>query len=755
MSSLQQDEFATVDQLFNIITQMCEKAIQMLSGVKETNLSELGAEHPILQALTQALSLCQSNALKHPELLLKVAQYAVNCLFTQGHENPMSNEIYVVILDKLCEYSPSTAKDVTWWMVHSADQRKFNMPVIFSLLKVQLVLPTKLDSSIGKLISESNSPVLVKFASNLLLNVFSADEPRPIAMRSEFGSTLDALSKYTANDSSEEHIQAQAARDDLFDLLSKSRLPVLPGAENKSTEAYLQMGYVFSEWVKLLGHGEDTTTLQKAFIDKLFHSGILTDPERFEIFFRASTEIATSAFATEHEIRSRTQREVYLAVDCLAILIVKIILRFSKDHASDAIDYLKNIFGILMLVLVNEHEASKATWNERAYFKIFSSLLSTWCEASVLKLGATSHLDPLFYPVIGEIFNSLQPIVYPGFTFAWISLIAHRMFLPKLLGLPGKEGYGVAVKLLTALLKFQNVYSKDEYVQHDVINVIFKAINRIFTAVAHDVPEFLVECHYQLVAAVPPSYVQLRNIILSATPKDIASVTPIPASVKASEFPDSEAPDVYYMPVDDLSKVNLKKPVDNFLRIPAPALMRSIYSGTKLNHPKELLEFGFDTTHYNVKLINALVLHVGISAAEDRLPKNGREFNTKSSHASLLVDLLNVGTTEFKYHLVNAVANQLRYPNSHTQWFMNLVLHLFSSEAVWNSPEAQQEVQEIVVRVLLERHVVNRPHPWGLSLVLKELIGNEEYRLMSLPFVENAAPEIKVVFEALSRNIKA
>ena len=161
VSLLQEDSSA--DQLFSFITQMCDKAIQTLPGIKETALHELPAEHPILQSLSQALALCQTNALKYPELLLKVAQYAVNCLFTQVHENPMSNEIYVVILDKLCECSPSTAKDVTWWMVHSLDQRKFNMPVIFSLLKVQLVTPLKLDSSIGKLIAESNSAVLVKF----------------------------------------------------------------------------------------------------------------------------------------------------------------------------------------------------------------------------------------------------------------------------------------------------------------------------------------------------------------------------------------------------------------------------------------------------------------------------------------------------------------------------------------------------------------------------------------------------------------
>lgn len=754
MAGLQLEDLSNIDQYFQLITQTCEKALQMLSGVKETSLSEIGAEHPIYQAITLALSICQSNALKHPELLLKVAQYAVNCLFTQKHENPMSNEMFVVILDKLCEYSPSTAKDVTWWMVHSVDQRKFNMPVIFSLLKVQLVSALKLDSSIGKLIAESANPSIVKFAASLLLNVFGSESAKPIALRSEFACTIDALSKYVPGDS-EEHKASGAARDELFTLLHELKSPAF-ASDSESVNAYVQMGYVFSEWVKLLGHGEDITNLQDLFINGLFQNGILTEPAKFELFFKAATEISTTAFATEHEIRTRTQRENYLAVDCLAFLIVRILARFSKSNADDAIEYLKNILSIVLLVMANEHEVSKATWNERAYFKFFSSLFCSWCDTLILDGDATKHLDARFYNTVGETLYSIQPIIYPGFTFAWISLISHRMFLPRLFELPQEQGYGIAVKLLTALLKFQNIYSKDEAVNHDVINVIYKAINRLFTALAHDEPEFLVACHYQLVAAVPPSYVQLKNFILSATPSNVTPVNPFSDKIDVDVLENaSESPAVFYAPLEDLSKVGLKKPVENFLRIPAPALLRSIYAGTKLNHPKELPEFGFDTVNFNTKLINALVLHIGQSAAEDRVPASTTPFNAKLSHASLIVDLLNQGVTEFRYHLIGGIANQLRYPNCHTQWFVSLALHLFGAASIWQSEEIHSEIQELITRVLLERQLVNKPHPWGLTLVLAELLRNERYDFFALLFVKQAGPEMKTIFEALQRNVRA
>ena len=92
----------------------------------------------------------------------------------------------------------------------------------------------------------------------------------------------------------------------------------------------------------------------------------------------------------------------------------------------------------------------------------FSSLLSTWCDASVLDEEVTVNLDVEFYNYLGELFNALQPIVLPGFTFAWISLISHRMYLPKLLELPERKGYATLVKLLSSALKFQQIYGNNK-----------------------------------------------------------------------------------------------------------------------------------------------------------------------------------------------------------------------------------------------------------------------------------------------------
>ncbi len=110
---------------------------------------------------------------------------------------------------------------------------------------------------------------------------------------------------------------------------------------------------------------------------------------------------------------------------------------------------------------------------------------------------------------------------------------------------------------------------------------------------------------------------------------------------------------------------------------------------------------------------------------------------------NLSVDL----DTEGRYLFLNAIANQLRYPNSHTHYFSCTLLYLFA--------EANSEyIQEQITRVLLERIIVNRPHPWGLLITFIELIKNPIYRFWSHEFVHCAA-EIEKYVEFLQHSYEA
>jgi CCR4-NOT transcription complex subunit 1 len=93
-----------------------------------------------------------------------------------------------------------------------------------------------------------------------------------------------------------------------------------------------------------------------------------------------------------------------------------------------------------------------------------------------------------------------------------------------------------------------------------------------------------------------------------------------------------------------------------------------------------------------------------------------------------------------QYHFLNSIVNQLRYPNAHTIWFSFYVLNLFRL-----APEASG-IPERIARVLVERVLAKRPHPWGLVLAYSELLNNQSYGFWNYRWVKEN-PELYQIFQ--------
>lgn len=84
----------------------------------------------------------------------------------------------------------------------------------------------------------------------------------------------------------------------------------------------------------------------------------------------------------------------------------------------------------------------------------------------------------------------------------------------------------------------------------------------------------------------------------------------------------------------------------------------------------------------------------------------------------------------------------LRYPNAHTHWFSALVLHLFIEVN-------DDKFREVMTKVLLERFIVHRPHPWGALTTFIELLRNPKYEFWNKDFIR-IAPEVSLLLESVS-----
>ena len=55
---------------------------------------------------------------------------------------------------------------------------------------------------------------------------------------------------------------------------------------------------------------------------------------------------------------------------------------------------------------------------------------------------------------------------------------------------------------------------------------------RVLLVLLHDFPEFLCEYHFELCNMVPPSCIQMRNLILSAFPRNMTLPDPFTPNLK-------------------------------------------------------------------------------------------------------------------------------------------------------------------------------------------------------------------------------
>ena len=252
-------------------------------------------------------------------------------------------------------------------------------------------------------------------------------------------------------------------------------------------------------------------------------------------------------------------------------------------------------------------------------------------------------------------------------------------------------------------------------------------------------------------AVIPHTCVLLRNLVLSAFPRTMRLPDPFTPNLKVDLLPEiAQSPRILIDYVTSLTERGIKPRIDAFLTsrqpVDFPSQLSAMLSGTA-----RIIDM--------LPLISAIVVYVGVQA--NSIIQQSKSAALQSSPALDLFKQLIAGLdAEGRYVLLNAMANQLRYPNNQTHFFSCILLLLFA--------DAEQEfLQEQITRVLLERLIVHRPHPvsviifccfcltvclqWGLLVTFIELIKNPRYAFWRKPFTR-CAPEIERVFESVSRS---
>jgi len=514
----------------------------------------------------------------------------------------------------------------------------------------------------------------------------------------------------------------------------KERQGVPPGLAEKVLS-------LFEEWLEICEYGRASKQNDKVyaqFISQLQQQGMVKGDDTTDHFFRTMVEIAIE---NSIDVNNSTVAIVHFdAVDAFAKLVV-LLVKYLADPVNPSntmtrVVLLNKVLAVIARVLLRDCDTRHAVNHQRPYFRLFSNLF-------VDLNAADPVLDSINLQVLGFFSNtlhSLQPSRVPGFTFAWLELISHRMFMPKLLMAKAQRGWPLFQRLLADLFKFLEPYLRGAELT-EPIRLLYKGTLRVLLVLLHDFPEFLCDYHFSFCDVIPPSCIQMRNLILSAFPRNMRLPDPFTPNLKVDLLPEiSQSPRILSKYTTTLSHNNLKADVDTFLKTRGPA------SFLQELRTKLLLPAPEDTsagTRYSAPVINALVLHVGVQAIT-QLQTKSVQVTSPSAPMDIFQWMANGLDTEGRYLFLNAIANQLRYPNNHTHYFSCVLLYLFMDA---NS----ETLKEQITRVLLERLIVNRPHPWGLLITFIELIKNPRYSFWNHSFTR-CAPEIERLFESVARS---
>ncbi|KAL6946314.1 hypothetical protein ACO0RG_000460 [Hanseniaspora osmophila] len=702
---------------------LIENLTQLVKENAEKKISDFGTENnPVTINVLRIISILARS--KHKDsLALTLSQNCVSRLFQLSTVN-LGIEAFTMLIDKICNISVVAKKDVAWWLVYAVDPRKLSVSCILSLIDCGLIQISSLDKMLTALL-RSNLPHTVSFSIELISEILQKKDVSLI--RTNFLESLIAL----------KDINSQESKEALEKLLE---LQVMPVSSNTSITQRERLFLVFTEWVNLVQKADTDDFVVRCFIQQLIDRDVVDSTEKVLSFLDAGLEMSVESFKN-----SDPTSDVFTAIDALTKFVIQILVYQDFSFESRE-EFLRLLLIRFQLHLSTEHKKPNDYFNERPFFRFLSSLLFEWQKVrshdfiSISDQECRSELkefDDSFYFVFSDFIHALQPLAYPSFAFAWVTLISHRMYLPTMLKMKDNKGWVKVNQTFVYLFRYFDKYSGIGQVP-DSVAVLYKGVLRVALAIFNDVPEYFIENHFVLLNNLPSSYLQLRNLILSAIPKKMCFPNPYNRNIEISDIPEctNNNPSQLYNTSAELGP--LKKPIESYLRIPSSSLMRNISNQISCaSRLEEIKGFGFDITTIDRKLLNAVVMHIGEEAGNELLNTSKQAIlNVKSSYYMLLSNLIANGKDEFIYYMIDCMVNQLRYPNAQTFFFHYTLTTMFKDGTSSWSNTKKNSVQEIILRALLERLLVHKPHPWGCVLTFLQLLNTEN--ILDLDCVKNS-----------------
>lgn len=755
------------------------------------NLSDVFSDHVIHRVLAKLMGYIGKFVLSD-DASIAVAQKVFNN-FYENSNSPINRQVHVKLLECVRENCERLAKELVVWIAFSDDNKKFNTECTMAILRSHcLINLNSYDDFLSKVLDSGKNLKALDFAAFVLKRAVIEEK---VVSSTELALTLEKLERI-------------GRRTDLPGLPSAPRgLGVLVAAVRQSNTVLFRSSPVQSKDQRISNTGEEEDLDNAALREAV--SGILVEWQRHlsagaqhhiistfvghirsktlgseqsrNRFCRLAVEItvsvALSALNSKDSVQAASSQlggAPLTAVSSAVRLFGALCFSESPQNKDTRARSLK-IFATFLSALAKSVLSITHFEQVRPHYELFlgimeeasknapskegevssrsdgqagtnSDLLRPWSRSQAMafldggpdglinfvRMNTNSpDISQAFLGLIVGALKACAPRAAPSFSYCWLMLISNESLLVRLLKSSDPSSRDLFVQLIGSLLAFLGPHTQKGMKLTNDIRHLYKGTLRILLLLLHDFPMFLCEYHSILCNAIPSNCIQLRNIVLAAYPKEMRLPDPFSPDLEVSNLPE--------MSLIPRVRSGVSRAVQNNIRRAVDLSMNMAARGSAMEANDLLpcvMRIGNGGPIFDVAALNELVVYCGQAGS-------GPGLTTKEVPTAVLSCLLNALDTEGQYELVNAVANQLRYPNAHTNYFSAALLQMFR--------ESQNvQVNELITRVLVERLIANRPHPWGLLVTFIHLIKDPIYNFWHYPFVR-CAPQIESLFESVAR----
>jgi len=164
--------------------------------------------------------------------------------------------------------------------------------------------------------------------------------------------------------------------------------------------------------------------------------------------------------------------------------------------------------------------------------------------------------------------HNIRPSEAPGFAFAWWDIVGNRRFLSGMLAVPDWERWWMYFQLLMDFIKFLAPFLKNVRLGPG-LETAYKGLLRVLLVILHDFQDFLSYFAPRFMDVIPPNAVQLKNVILGASPEG----TSLPFPYTGNQFAQLElahlTPVLCFDP-ESMIPPHFKEEIDDYLESSVP-----------------------------------------------------------------------------------------------------------------------------------------------------------------------------------------